>query len=123
MAKEGSSSPPKRAKKEPSQRGPTGNVPVPPPPPALSPDDLARQVTAKCRGSVTGTVGLAVRDTVPAVVGTALEATMKGKAEARVQRLQVEGETLKTLVVDRDEGNASLKARMKDLEAENLLLQ
>ena len=73
--------PPKRAKKEPSQRGHRGDVPVPPPPPpapALSCDDLARQVTAKCRDGVTRATGVAVRDIVPAHVRTALDRAMKG---------------------------------------------
>ena len=78
--------PPQEGQKEPCQRGPIGD----PPSPALNADDLARQITAQCRESVTGAMAVAVRDTAPAAVQIALEAAMKGKAEARVQRLRME---------------------------------
>ena len=61
-------------------------------------------------------MGVGVRDTVPLA---ALEAAMKGKVEARVQRLQMEVESLKARVVERDEVIASMTAPMKDLEAEH----
>ena len=61
-------------------------------------------------------MGVGVRDTVPLA---ALEAAMKGKVEARVQRLQMEVESLKARVVERDEVIALRTAPVKDLEAEH----
>ena len=49
VEEEGSSPQPKRPKKEPSQRGRTGDIPMPPPPPPPQ---------AKCQDSLTGAVGV-----------------------------------------------------------------
>ena len=61
---------------EPSCWTPTGDTPIsmPPPSPApgLSANNLSRQVTTKYRDSVTGVLGVAVRDTAPWVVQTAM---------------------------------------------------
>ena len=47
-------------------------------------------------------MGLAVRDTIPSAVRTAVDLAVKGKAEARVERLKMEVESPKTQVVERD---------------------